>query len=124
MDVFFDWISWFILKKYNAIWDKVIADIKKINSESVYKKEFLKTKVKSHGDKVTDICDKEIPEVGCNHTCLAVISSDSALKKDENYYSQVFLKKCKYIEKKLVWHIYNNLSYFSSSNESDESDEE
>ena len=25
-----------------------------------------------------------------NHTCLAVISLDSALKKDENYYSQMF----------------------------------
>ena len=31
---------------------------------------------------------------------LAVISLDSALKKDENHYLQEFLKKCKYIEKK------------------------
>ena len=27
-----------------------------------------------------------------NDTCLAVISLDSALKKDANYYPQVFLK--------------------------------
>ena len=27
-------------------------------------------------------------------TCLAVISLDSALKKDDNYYPQVFLKEC------------------------------
>ena len=33
-----------------------------------------------------------------NHTCLAVISFDSVLKKDGNYYPQVFLKACKYIE--------------------------
>ena len=59
-----------------------------------------------------------------NHTCLAVISLDSALKKDENYYPQVFLKECKYVEKKVVRHIYDNLSYSSSSNESDGSDEE
>ena len=43
---------------------------------------------------------KQIPKVDSNHTCLAVISLDSALKKDGNYYSQVFLKECKYIQKK------------------------
>ena len=42
----------------------------------------------------------------------AVISLDYALKKDENYYSQVFSKEHKYIEKKVVWHIHDNLSYF------------
>ena len=39
-------------------------------------------------------------KLGCNHTCLAVITLDSALKKDGSYYPQVFLKECKYIEKK------------------------
>ena len=55
---------------------------------------------------------------------LAVISLDSALKKEENYYPQVFLKECKYIEKKVIRHINNNLSDFSSSDESDDSNEE
>ena len=54
--------------------------------------------------------------VDSNHTCLAVINLDSALKKDDNYYLQVLLKKSKYIEKKVVRHIYDNLSYSSSSN--------
>ena len=67
------------------------------HSEPVYNKEFLKTKVKSHGDEVTDFYDKEIPKVDSNHNCLAVISLDSTLKKDDNYYPQVFLKECKYI---------------------------
>ena len=58
-----------------------------------------------------------------NHTCLAIISLDSALKKDDNYYPQVFLSECKHIEKKVVRHIYDNLSY-SFSDEFDESDEE
>ena len=58
-----------------------------------------------------------------NHTCLAVISMDSALKKDDNYYPQVFLKECKYIEKKVVRYVHDNLSDFSSSS-GDESDEE
>ena len=55
-----------------------------------------------------------------SHTCLAVISLDSALKKDENYYPQDFLKECKYIEKKVVRRINDNLRDFSS----DQSDEE
>ena len=51
-----------------------------------------------------------------------MISLDSALKKDENYYLQVFLKECQYIEKKEVGNIHNNASDFSYS--SDESGEE
>ena len=59
--------------------------------------------------------------MGSNYTCLAVISLDSALKKDENYYLQVFLKECKYIEKKVVRHIHDTLSDLSfCSGESNE----
>ena len=68
----------------------------------------MKTKIKSHGDEVTDFYDKEIPKVDSNYICLAVISFDSALKKDENYYPQVFLKECKYIKKKIIRHINDN----------------
>ena len=53
-----------------------------------------------------------------NHTYLAVISLDSALRKDENYYPQVFLKEFKYIEKGVLRHIINDLQ--SSSDDSDE----
>ena len=80
----------------------------------------FKTKIKSHGDGVTDFYDKEIPEVDSNPTCLVVISLGYALKKDDNYYPLVFLKECKHIEKKVVRHIDNNLSDFSySSGQSD-----
>ena len=37
---------------------------------------FLKTKIKSYGDKVTDFYDKEIPKVDSNYTGLAVMSLD------------------------------------------------
>ena len=57
-----------------------------------------------------------------SHTCLAVISLDSTLKKDENYYPQVFLKECKYIEKKVVRHTTDDSE--SSSDDSDNSDQE
>ena len=58
---------------------------------------------------------KKIPKKDSNHTCLAVISLDLALKKDE----KVFLKECKYTEKKIIRHINDNLSDFSSSKGSD-----
>ena len=81
----------------------------------------MKTKKKSHGDEVTDFYIKKIPKVDSNHTCLAVISLDSALKGDGNYYPQEFLKKCKYIEKKVIRHISDSLSDFYD--EFDDSDE-
>ena len=112
-----------LLEKYSIIWDKVVSDIKKeFDSEYVYNKNYLKTKIKSQCHKVTDFYDKKIPKLDSNHTRLAAISLDSALKKDDNNYPQVFLKECKYIKKKVVRHIHDNLSDFSYS--SDESDEE
>ena len=111
-----------LLEKYNTIWDKVSADIKKeFDSEPIYNKNYLKTKIKSHGDEVTDFSIKRIPKLDSDHTFLAVVSLDSDFKKDDNYYPQVFLKECKYIEKKIVKHINDKLSNFSYS--SDESDE-
>ena len=112
-----------LLEKYNTIWDKVSADIKKeLDGEPVYNKELLKTKIKSHDHEVIDFYYKKVPKVDSNDTSLAIITLDSALKKDENYYPQVFLRECKYIEKKVIRHINDNLSDFSSDD--DESDEE
>ena len=48
-----------LLEKYNTIWDKVSADIKnEFDSELVYNKEFLKTKIKFHGNEVYDTIKK------------------------------------------------------------------
>ena len=77
----------------------------------------MKTKIKSYGDEVTDFYNKEIPKEDSNHTCLAVISLDSAAKNDENYYLQVFLKECKYIVKKLIRYINDNLGNFSDNSD-------
>ena len=80
-----------LLEKYNTISDKVSADIKtEFDSKPVYNKKFSKTKIKSRGDEVTDFYDKKIPKIESNHTCLAIISLDFAVKKDDNYYQQVF----------------------------------
>ena len=110
-----------LLEKYNTIWNKASADlIKSTYSETVPNKEFWKTSMKSHGNEVTDFYDKKNSKVDSNHTCLAVISLDFALKKDDNYYLEVFLKECKYIEKKVIRNMNDNLSDFSYSDEPDE----
>ena len=82
--------------------DKVGEDIKKkeFDSEPAYTKKFLKTKIKSHGNEVTDFYDKKIPKVSKNP-----FSLDSALKKMNRY-------------------INDNLSNFLSSGKSDNSDKE
>ena len=95
MGVFFNWGLW-LIKKYNIIWDKVSANIKsELYSEPICNKFFLNIRITTNGDEVTDFYDKEIPWVDSNHTVLAVISLDSALNKDGNYYPQVFLKQRK-----------------------------
>ena len=49
-----------LLEKYNTICDKVSADIRKeFDNEPVYNKSYLKTKIISHGDEVTDFYDKK-----------------------------------------------------------------
>ena len=75
-------------EKYNTIWDKVSADIEKqSDSKVVYYKKFLKRKIKSYSDHVTDYYDSESLKVDSDHTCLAIISLDSALNKDGNLLS-------------------------------------
>ena len=88
-----------LLEKYNTIWDQVSTNIKQyligrlsiIKNFWIPKQNLMTMKLQ--------IYDKNITKVHSNNTCLAVISLDSSLKKDENYYPQVFLKWCKYIEK-------------------------
>ena len=65
-----------LLEKFNTFLNKVSADIKKeFDNEPAYNEGFLKTKIKSHGDEVTDFYyDKEISKGDSNRTCLAVIS--------------------------------------------------
>ena len=48
-----------LLEKSSIIWNKVTADIKKIDSKPFYNKEVLKTKIKSHSDEVTDFYFKK-----------------------------------------------------------------
>ena len=90
----------------------ILKKKKEFDSKPVYHKQFLKSQIKSYGDEPSDFRDKQIPKVGSNHTWFAVISLVSAINKDENYYSQVFLKECNYIEKKVIRHVDVDLRIF------------
>ena len=73
------------------MWNKVSADIKKeFDSKHVSNKICLKTKIKSYGNEAKYFHDNETTKAYSDSTYLAVTSLDSALKKDENYYPQVF----------------------------------
>ena len=75
----------------------------------------MKTKIKSYSDEATVFHNKEMPKVGSNHTCLTVITIGSVFEKDKTY---MFLKECKYNEKKMNRHITHNLEiYFDDSDE-------
>ena len=51
-----------LLEKHNTIWDKVSADLKKeLDSKPVYKKSFLKTKIKSRGVKLQIFTIRKFP---------------------------------------------------------------
>ena len=67
-----------------------------MDSEPLYIKYFLKTKIKFYNDKATDLYDKQMLRVGSS--CLAVILI--ALEKDGKSYPQVFPKESKYFQKK------------------------
>ena len=93
---FFDWGWWHIGKIGIILFEISWALILKknlIENLSTIKK-FLKTKIESYDDEVTDFYYKEIPKVDSNHTCLAVISLYSTHKKGKNFYPEVFVKKC------------------------------
>ena len=62
MDIFDHLLADHLWEKFNTIWDKVSADIKReLDNKLVSNIEYLKTKTKSYGDEVTDFYDKDIP---------------------------------------------------------------
>ena len=81
--------------------DKVSADIKKNLKASVSTiNNVLKSKIKSHGDKVTDFCVENIPKVDSNYIYLAVISLENLTEIWTSLFTIGFRR-----EKKIVRHI-------------------
>ena len=76
-----------LLKRYYDIWNKVRNSIEEeFDREPMYRRRYLKFKIKSYVNEATDFHDKRILEIRCDYTCLAAILIDFVLKKYENYY--------------------------------------
>ena len=90
-----------VFDKFNEIW-KVSNFIKKINSELVYNKKYIKRENK--------INTKE--SLQCFY--IPVMLIDSVYRKDENYYPKVFLEKHNLIK---ILEIHSNYSYYIDSDD-------
>ena len=62
----------------------------------MYNDKYIKDKINLHD---TNFCGNKTPIEGENYTCFTVILLDSIANVDKKYYSQIFLKECKYAVK-------------------------
>ena len=60
----------------------------------------MKTKIKSYDDWATGFHDEEMPNAGCNYTCLTIMTIDSALKKEKKLLSASVFKIIQICEKR------------------------
>ena len=91
-----------VLDKYNEIWDKIKEKLNiKFNSEPVYDKIYIKTKVKEFGSVIkTNFLSNKIPKKNKDYTCIACITIYSGMRIEKKNYPQDFLEECKYKIKK------------------------
>ena len=85
-------------EKYKAIWNK-IEDLKNIelNDLPVYDDRYIKTKIKTYGDKVyTNFRGLSVPKDDIECESLTVISIESLLVYENKYFWQIDLDKCYY----------------------------
>ena len=113
-----------LIDKYNEIWDQVSNTTKKrFDSESVYNKKYLRTKMKSYEGKIsTNFHGDKMAKEESQGICLSVILIDSVFRTGKNYYSQVFLEECKYVvkEKKMPKYITDDVKISSDKNSDEE----
>ena len=87
-----------VLNKYNKIWDKIKDSFgKRLDSEPVYNDKYIKTKISLYG---INFYDNKMLIEKKRYICLFVILLDSIFANlHKEYYSQIFLKECKYTVK-------------------------
>ena len=91
-----------ILEKYNTIWDKISVILTKNLVAKLPTINFFF----GNQNEASVFHDKKIPKTGSNHTSLAAIMIDSALKKKKKTIIRTnFFKKCNYKEKEVVRYV-------------------
>ena len=87
-----------ILEKYKTIWAKT-EDLKniKLNALPVYDNRYIKTKIRTYGDKVyTTFRGLNVLEDDIECESFTVISFGSLLIYGNKYYFQIYLDNCAY----------------------------
>ena len=74
-----------VWEKYDKIWDAIKNKLGiKFHSEPVYEYRYLKAKVRVFNGVIkTNILGNDIPKENMHSTCIACITIDSVLKRDE-----------------------------------------
>ena len=89
-----------LLKRFNNIWNKTSISMKKgFDSEPIYNKKFLKTKIKSYDMRLQTFMIKFFSKISSNYTFLAVILIDFVLKRRRKLLSASKTEK-RFIKKK------------------------
>ena len=118
--MFFKVIDNKLLKKYTKIWKRISSLIKmKFVNEPVYddSDKYMKTKIKSHGDKVnTNFQGKKLPK-NASYKCLSLIMLHSVVKVNKKYYPQTLLEECKCEIKKTKMENFINNDWDPSSSD-------
>ena len=107
-----------VLNKYNKILDKIKDSFgKRLDSEPVYNDKYIKSEISLYS---INFYDTKMLIENKRYICLFVILLDSTFANlHKEYYSQIFLKECKYTVKNKE--IMNNIN---EELELDESDDE
>ena len=115
-----------VWEKQKQIWDVIKNKLKiKFHSLPVYDKKYLKTKVREYDGVIkTNFLGNGIPKENMHHTCTASITIDSVMKMNKKYFSQVYLKECKYKIKEIQMSRFINAELESDSESDSDSDSE
>ena len=117
------------LERYTTIWEK-ISDLinKKFDSDPVYNNKYINTKIRSYNNDIKtnfrniDNKNNKLPEKNKPYKCVSLISLDSIIKINEEYYPQTLLQECVYkLINKQVENIITNINLDSSSESGNES---
>ena len=120
------------LERYAKISEKTSDLIdKKFDSDPDYNNKYINTKIRSYNnDIITNFHDNDnkndkIPEKNKAYRCMSLISLDSIIKINKNYYPQTLLQECVYkLINRKVDNIITNINLDSSSESDNESDYE
>ena len=94
LNIYFFNKRWWIIRKYNEIWENVNDSLQKeFDSKPIYNEKYLKAKRKSYNGKInTNFHNNKIPKEGPEYICLLVILLDSIFRTGKNY-PQVLLEE-------------------------------